>query len=590
MPIFTNYSAIWGSLIFLGLIVVYIYKRRSRNIVVSSLMFFSNSKSTAEGGQKLHKLQTPPIFFLEILIFIMFLLAIANPIALHRGQLIPLTIVLDDSLSMTAGKDDSAYNKSLKYLNDNIFNKSIYSITLIKSGVIPQIIGQRDMTPIEARNKISEWKCESPNSNIMIAVSQAIEMSGGEGIVLVLTDHLNNDVSSSNLKWVAFGKTRDNIAITAASRTANGRIDRCFFEFTNFSAQAKDINAEILDINNNKVLEAINDVVESKSSRRYIIKTTEQNSNIKAVIKEDEVDFDNEVVLLPIKRKKIKVGFNLENKSLLNVVKRAVLSTELADISSVNPQVIISDKKVNGNDSLLTQLVIHNATQSLSIVKNISADKEHCITSDLPIDNAIWTADSKFKQIGKNLLVAGNLPLICVDEESNNWNTVYFNYTFNNSNLHLTTFWPVFFYNIMEWAMQHQVGPVTYNYKSGSQIEIRAENLSEKISINKIKKENDEKDKKESYVNNGKVVFVAGSPGLYEIKEGEKKYTVSVNLCSHEESDLSNADTSNELPEIIAKENMNHFESVKWWFIMAAFVLLLLHQWLIARRRSGYAF
>ena len=121
MPFFTNLSAIWGALIFLGLVAVYMYKRRSRNIVVSSLMFFPKSKSTAEGGQKLHKLQTPLIFFLEILIFLLFIFAIVDPMSIHKGQLVPLSIVLDDSLSMTAGDDNSAKTKCLRYLRDYIF-------------------------------------------------------------------------------------------------------------------------------------------------------------------------------------------------------------------------------------------------------------------------------------------------------------------------------------------------------------------------------------------------------------------------------------------------------------------------------------
>ena len=120
MPIFTNSAALWGTLIFLGLIAIYIYKRRSRNIVVSSIMFFAKSKSTAEGGQKLHKLQTPLLFFIELMIFLFLILAIADPMSLQNGQLVPVSVVLDDSLSMTAGGDNSPQKLAIKYLEENI--------------------------------------------------------------------------------------------------------------------------------------------------------------------------------------------------------------------------------------------------------------------------------------------------------------------------------------------------------------------------------------------------------------------------------------------------------------------------------------
>ena len=79
---------------------------------------------------------------------------------------------------------------------------------------------------------------------------------------------------------------------------------------------------------------------------------------------------------------------------------------------------------------------------------------------------------------------------------------------------------------------------------------------------------------------------------MYEVynKDKTKSYRLSVNLCSYEESDLSGASPSKEMPQIITDDSMFHFESVKWWFILIAFVLLLIHQWLISKRRSGYAF
>ena len=382
MPIFTNASAIWGFLIFLGLIAIYIYKRRSRNIVVSSIMFFSRSKSTAEGGQKLHKLQTPLLFFIELLIFLFLILAIADPMSLQNGQLVPLTIVLDDSISMTAGGDNSPRNLGLKYLEDNIFSKSIYRITLVKSGAKSRIIGRRDMPPVEAENLIRNWTCDSNSSNLMESVSQALEMADEESIVIVLTDHINTKQTANTVKWVSFGKARDNFGITAANRISNGNNDRCFFEFTNFSNKDRKLEAEIVNVDDNSILESITDSVGAKSSRRVILKVRNQEAVVKAVIKNDEIAYDNEAVLFPVKRNKLRVRISLKDKLLEESVKKAVLATELAKISSDNPQIMISDNKIKGNEGLLTQLVIHNATETYYLNKMVAADKEHILTTD----------------------------------------------------------------------------------------------------------------------------------------------------------------------------------------------------------------
>ena len=589
MPIFTNASALWGTLIFLGLIAIYIYKRRSRNIVVSSIMFFAKSRSTAEGGQKIHKLQTPLLFFIEMLIFLFIILAIADPMSLHSGQLIPLTIVLDDSLSMTAGGEKSPRNLSIKFLEKTVFNQSLYRITLIKSGIKSRIMGRRDMTPAEAENLLRNWTCDSNTSNLMESVSQALEMCEEDGIVIVMTDHLNTKQTSNAVKWVSFGKPLDNFAITGANRINNGNNDRCFFEFTNFSNKEKNIDAEIIDMTNNSVLENVSGSIGPKSSRRLILKVRNQENVLKAVIKNDEVSFDNEAVLLPIKREKLRVRLAFSDKNVENIVKKAVLATELAKITSASPQVIIGDKLIKGDEHLLTQLVIPNATEAIYLNNYIASDKEHMLTSDLPIENAIWAVDPNFKRNGKTLLAAAELPLLCVNEDSHIWATVYLNCCLNKSNLYQTNFWPVFFYNFLDWTSQRQEGPIYYNYRSGSKIEVCVDNNTSSLFI---KNELDKTEPVETIVRNNKAIFTAGKPGMYEVsnKDKSKTYRLSVNLCSYEESDLSEASSSKEMPQIMTKDNMYHFESVKWWFILIAFVLLLIHQWLISKRRSGYAF
>lgn len=589
MPIFTNSSAIWGTLIFLGLIAIYIYKRRSRNIVVSSIMFFAKSKSTAEGGQKLHKLQTPLLFFIELMIFLFIILAIADPMSLQNGQLVPVTVVLDDSLSMTAGGEDSPQKLGIKYLENNIFSQSLYRITLIKSGVKSRIMGRRDMTPVEAENLLRNWTCESNTSNLMESVSQALEMSDEDGIVIVLTDHINSKQTSNAVKWVSFGKPLDNFGITGANRINNGNNDRCFFEFTNFSNTEKELNAEIQDITNNSILEKVTGKIGAKSSRRLILKVRNQDAVLKAVIKNDNVSYDNEAVLLPVKREKLRVKLLFGDKFVENIVKKAVLSTEMAKISSEKAQVIISDRLIKGDEYVLTQLVIPNATETYYLSKYIAADKEHVLTSDLNIENAAWAVNPNFKRNGKTLLAAGELPLLCLNEESDIWATVYFNCCLKKSNIYQTTFWPVFFYNFLDWSSHRQEGPIYYNYRSGSKIEVCVDNNTSSLFI---QNESDKNEPIESIAKNNKAIFNASKPGLYTIfdKDKNKNYKVSVNLCSYEESDLSEASSSNELPQIITNDSMFHFESVKWWFILIAFILLLIHQWLISKRRSGYAF
>ena len=144
----------------------------------------------------------------------------------------------------------------------------------------------------------------------------------------------------------------------------------------------------------------------------------------------------------------------------------------------------------------------------------------------------------------------------------------------------------------MEWTLQRQEGPSSNNFRSGSRIEVGVDNKTSSLFLQRETGTSDKNEKTEGIVKNKKALFISGRPGIYSIfnEDKTKNYKVSVNLCSYEESDLSKAKSSEKLPEIITNENMVHFESVKWWFILIAFALLILHQWLISNRRSGYAF
>ena len=551
-------------------------------------MFFAKSKSTAEGGQKINKLQLPLIFFIEFLILLFFIMAIANPMSLQKGQLIPITVVLDDSISMTAGGQGfSPRSQAARFLEEQLFSEKMYRITMIKAGRFPTIIGKRDMTGAEAVKTLQNWECHSVSTDINEAVAHGINVSSEDAVVIVVTDHPKADSGNENIKWLSFGQPLENMAITAAHRSASGRVDRCFFEFSNFSDQPKELDAEIVDMNSGNLIERVSGKIEAGSSRRAILKISDQRSAIKAVIKNDAVDYDNEAVLLPIIKDKVKVAIKLSDSNLADAVKKAVKATELSVITDSEPDLLICDNAYTANiQPQLVKMVIFNASEP-AYIRNVAVNGgEHQITSDLPEVDAMWAADTAISPRGEILVAGGQIPLIWLENDKS-YSTVGMNFTYVNSNLHQSNFWPVLFYNVVDWTSQKLAGPSSSNFRSGSRIEIYADKALDNVSItNKAQKEKVE----QCSVQNGRAVYVAGESGLYEISAGDKSYNISINLCSYEESDLTKAAHDVKLSDIVSDENMSHFENVKWWFIILAFILMLVHQWLISKGRSGYAF
>ena len=85
-----------------ALVAVYWLRNRSRRVVVSSLVFWSDVRRPRRGGLILQRLQTPLCFFLELLAIALLVAAAAGPAILSREIVRPLVVVLDDSYSMLA--------------------------------------------------------------------------------------------------------------------------------------------------------------------------------------------------------------------------------------------------------------------------------------------------------------------------------------------------------------------------------------------------------------------------------------------------------------------------------------------------------
>src|SRR5579863_6779602 len=114
MPVFVYPLAFLGLLALAALAAIYWLRNRHRRRPVSSLLLWIDPRETRDGGSHLRRLQTPLLFFLELVALLLLVLAAAGPY-LHSAQGgRPLVVVLDDSFSMLAGGDHSARSKALQ--------------------------------------------------------------------------------------------------------------------------------------------------------------------------------------------------------------------------------------------------------------------------------------------------------------------------------------------------------------------------------------------------------------------------------------------------------------------------------------------
>src|SRR5438067_8268331 len=97
LPLFTTSWAFLAIAAVPALVAIYWLRNRFRRLPVSSLMLWMEHHAAREGGLRVQRLQTPLLFFLELLALLLLILAAAQPhLPLLQGSR-PLLIVLDDS-------------------------------------------------------------------------------------------------------------------------------------------------------------------------------------------------------------------------------------------------------------------------------------------------------------------------------------------------------------------------------------------------------------------------------------------------------------------------------------------------------------
>src|SRR5881628_2391295 len=99
---FLNPGALYGLLALPLLIIPYLIRRKPKRVIFSSLLLLTEP-GTRAGGRPLGKLRLPLIFFLQLLLLTLLILALGEPVFSVRPN--KIAIILDNSASMQALED-----------------------------------------------------------------------------------------------------------------------------------------------------------------------------------------------------------------------------------------------------------------------------------------------------------------------------------------------------------------------------------------------------------------------------------------------------------------------------------------------------
>ena len=570
-----------------ALAAIYILRNRFRRRQVSSLLLWRFQVQSKAGGAKVHRLQLPLIFFLELLALLLLVAAATGPHWKLPQSQRPLIVVLDDSFSMRATKDGvSAQTRAHDFLEKLFRHQPPPSTRLILAGTETRSLGLMVKTWREVDELLAQWKCWSPNAALDSAITLAAELGKQQANILVLTDHkpAEEKISNQRLEWRAFGLPLDNFAIVNASRTAFGDQDRCLLEVANFSSGARTTKLLVQTGSNASQGSAI--LLGAHESQRLVFNISSSTLSLRATLESDSLAEDNEVQLLPPIRKRVRVQVALADENFAALANRTLDATGLRAAISDNPELVIHETDaVSSSNSWSLRWSTTGATNAYT--GPFIVDNSHPLAVGIALEGAVWAAAAVTNSPGDvPVILAGNVPLLSAHEDVSGRRHLMLNFNPPLSTLQNTPDWPVLFWNILSWRIAEMPGLKESNARLGAEVVLKT--TDEAVTVTQP-----DGVKKVFPKTGGELALETPVPGIYSVAVGKISSLspttnyFSVNVLAADKSDLSACATGKWGAWSEDTERRLAEASLVWIFGLLALGLLTTHLYLVATGKGA---
>jgi hypothetical protein len=574
--------ALFGLLAVPALVAVYWLRNRSRRRVVSSLMLWMDQRQLKEGGLLIHRLQTPLLFFLELLSILLIVLAAAGPMVRAGEGARPLVIVLDDSFSMLAGGEDSPRHQAEEAVRKELRSAGDNTVRIVLAGETPQMLGEATGDRQQTGVLLDQWKCFSPGANLEEAITFAFAIGGERSRTLVVTDHPPSAVTeTARLEWRAFGRHRSNIAFVNATRTARDGQDRCMLEIANLSdksAQTELVLESGTGSNSFRELRRSQIELAAYGVQRVVLSLAPGAGALRARIGTDSLAIDNEVTLLPGREQPVRVELGIRNDSLREIVESAIRATGAAEMVSSNPELVLTDEADRAASPRSWVVRITADPDAESYLGPFVVDRNHPLTEGLALDGVIWGASKSTTAAGSPVIMAGNTPLVS-DLRRADWaREVRLSFRPELSTLQRSPAWPVLMWNLLSWRASELPGVSQSNVRLGSDAKVK---LPPGVTAAEVSEPGGKV--RQMTALDRTASFKPEQTGIYEITAAGERYLFASNALRKEESDLSASASGRwgSLDEAAGAES--ELRSIAWVFLLLLMLALSLHLALASR-------
>lgn len=546
---------------------------------MSSLLLWLDEKRRWDEGRRVHRLQTPLVFLLELTAILLLVLAAARPLIRFGEGARPLVIVLDDSFSMLAGGENSARGRATKAILTELEANRYAPLRFILAGERPQLLGEANGGLEQARGVLRNWRCGAPTAQLEATIAFAFELGGSRTRVLVITDRgPEQEIGDSRMQWWSFGEPLPNLAFVNATRSArDGEEDSVLLELANLSTHSTTTSLS-METSGPPVGQSL--TLGPGESRRVTLAIKNKAAPLHASIERDELGADNEVVLMPETGRTVRVELHLKDSRLRELVERAVRAAPQARVIADQADLVVSDGDFSLPESDAWELRIFNEQGASSYLGPFIVDRAHPLTEGLSLGGTVWGA-GKSPLPGTPILMAGNVPLV-TDVEREGKHEIRLRLQPELSTLQQTPNWPILIWNLIAWRASVAPGLRQANLRLGGEAKLLVQSGVGTIGVIDPARQT-----RQLPVRDNSVAIKADAVGVYELTADQTKYAFAVNALSREESDLTQARSGRWGNWANAPSFQWEYRSIVWLLLLLALGILVIHGWMASRLTSS---
>jgi len=580
LPLLTYPLALIGLASLPALAAIYLLRNRFRRRTVSSLMLWQLQERSQEGGVKMQQVQLPWIFFLELLILALLVMAATGPRWRIGAGAKPLIVVLDDSVSMRAESiGGSPRERAIETLEKLFSAEAFQSVRFILAGERPSVLG----SPLPAGSAIAEleaWHCRAAAAELNAGIAFAREIGRDEALVLVLTDQPVPKAlrDATKLRWLALGAATPNVAFVNAARSIGEEGDRCLLEIANHSRRPGKTVLRVFA--GEKVLRETKLEIGSNAVRRVVLNLPTGTPAIRARLADDALAADNEVALLPPPRERIRVKVSIEDENLRELVERTLDATGMRSAVNTSPQLLIHDQAGRPSGTNTWSVQFHAAEDAGALTGPFVMDGSHPVTRGVSLVGVVWAAAARTNRPNELVLATvGDRSLMSVERDLLGRQKLLLNLNPRLSTVAQSPDWPILFWNILEWRRSALPGLDEVNFRPGTDVRIRTRG-------NRVALTHPDERIEELAVGQGELIARTDAAGLYGVEAEDGKWQFAVNFLAAEESDLRGATTGEWGKWETDDESRRQYASVLWLFALMALSGMFAHHYFITHGRS----